>query len=111
MCFLQMRYESGAAHTNKEDFLMSRGHKYLSTILLSAALFSPVVFTGCAARASYRVYDPAYEDYHAWDNHEGVYYQRWEFETHRDHRELKKRNSDEQREYWTWRHNHPDDKR
>jgi hypothetical protein len=26
-------------------------------------------------------------------------------------REFKRRNSDEQKEYWTWRHNHPDDKR
>jgi hypothetical protein len=90
---------------------MSRGHRYVSSILLAVALFSPVVFSGCAVRASYRVYDPGYGDYHVWDGNEVVYYQRWEVETHRDHREFKKRHADEQKEYWTWRHNHHDDKR
>jgi len=90
---------------------MSRGHRYVSSILLAVALFSPVLFSGCAVRASYRVYDPAHADYHVWDGNEVVYYQRWEVETHRDHREFKKRHSDEQKEYWTWRHDHHDDKR
>jgi hypothetical protein len=45
-----------------------------------------------------------------WNAHEGVYYQRWEVETHRDHRDFKKRDAGEQKEYWTWRHNHPDEK-
>jgi hypothetical protein len=72
---------------------------------------STLVINGCAARASYRVYDPAYEDYHVWDSNEGVYYQRWEVETRRDHRDSRGRNSDEQKKYWSWRHNHHDDKR
>lgn len=85
---------------------MSRGHRYVSSILLAVALFSPVVFSGCAVHASYRVYDPGHEDYHVWDSNEVGYYQRWEVETHRDHRDFHKRNSDEQKEYWNWRHNH-----
>lgn len=85
---------------------MSRGHKLFSLFLLASALSSTLVINGCAARASYRVYDPVYEDYHVWDSNEGVYYQRWEVETHRDHRDFHKRNSDEQKDYWTWRHNH-----
>jgi hypothetical protein len=89
---------------------MPRTHRTTSSILLALALFSPVLIAGCAARVSYRVYDPDHADYHVWDNDEGVYYQRWEVETHRDHREFKKRHSDEQKEYWTWRHNHHDDK-
>jgi len=89
---------------------VSRIHKYGSNILLALALLTPLFFNGCAARASYRVYDPAYQDYHVWDDHEVVYYQRWETETHRDHRDFHKRNSSEQKEYWTWRHNHSDDK-
>ena len=89
---------------------MSRGNRYVSSILLAAALCSPVVFGGCAVRASYRVYDPAYEDYHVWDRDESGYYQRWEVETHRDHRDFAKRNSGEQKEYWTWRHTHSDEK-
>lgn len=91
---------------------VSCGRRYVSSILLVVTLLSPVVFSGCAARASYRVYDPGHADYHAWDGNEVVYYQRWEVETRRDHREFKKRNSDEQKEYWSWRHNrHDDDKR
>jgi len=75
-----------------------------SSILLSAALLSPVLFTGCSVHASYRTYDPAYGDYHVWDNAEVGYYSRWEVETHRDHRDFRKRNADEQKEYWAWRH-------
>jgi hypothetical protein len=89
---------------------MSRGYKIIPSILLAGALFSPVIFGGCAARASYRVYDPAYGDYHAWDHNEAVYYQRWEGETHRDHREFAKRSADEQKEYFAWRHGHSEEK-
>jgi hypothetical protein len=88
---------------------MSRKHRYVSSLLLGVVLLSPVVFSGCAERASIRVYDPTYRDYHRWDSHEDVYYQRWEVETHRDHREFRERRTDEQNEYWTWRHNHHDD--
>jgi hypothetical protein len=101
------------ARSAKQAFVigLSRGHRYVSSILLAIVLFSSVVFSGCAVRASYRVYDPGHADYHVWDANEVVYYQRWEVETRRDHREFKKRHSDEQKEYWTWRHNHHDDKR
>ena len=85
---------------------MSSTHKYVSSTMLAAALLSPVVFGGCAVRASYRTYDPVHEDYHVWDSGEGVYYQRWEVETHREHREFRKRGNDEQKEYWNWRHSH-----
>ena len=84
---------------------MSRIPRYLSSILLGVAVLSPVVVSGCAAHASYRVYDTGHSDYHVWDSNEVVYYQRWEGETHRDHREFRKRNGDEQKEYWNWRHN------
>jgi hypothetical protein len=41
---------------------MSREHRCVISILSAVALFSPVLFSGCAVRASYRVYDPSYED-------------------------------------------------
>jgi hypothetical protein len=81
-------------------------NRVLPTFLLVAALFSPVLITGCSARGSYTVYDPYYRDNHVWDSNEVVYYQRWESETHRDHRDFKKRTKDEQKEYWDWRHKH-----
>jgi hypothetical protein len=83
---------------------MPGGSRYLSSLLLAAALASPLAITGCAVRA--RVYDPYYHDYHHWNHDEIVYYQNWERESHREHRDFRQRNSDEQKEYWDWRHKH-----
>jgi hypothetical protein len=79
--------------------------QHLISLVMITALVSPAVIAGCSGRAEYRTYDPYYGDYHVWDNNEVVYYQRWEHDTHRDHRDFRKRNKDEQKEYWTWRHN------
>jgi hypothetical protein len=80
--------------------------RFVSSLLLAAALISLVMITGCAARASYRVYDPDYDDYHRWDGHETTFYLQWEGESHREHRDFDKRDKDEQKEYWNWRHKH-----
>jgi hypothetical protein len=73
-------------------------------LLLASAISLPLATVGCAERR-YRTYDPYYNDYHRWDDHERGYYNQWVVETHRDYRKL---NKDEQKEYWTWRHSHPD---
>jgi hypothetical protein len=84
---------------------MIRGSRPLSLMLLGAALASGVG-VACASHP-YRVYDPYYTDYHVWNNDEVVYYNRWAGETHRDpHRDFRKLNKDDQKQYWTWRHNH-----
>ncbi len=88
--------------------------RHLSALVMAACLAglaSQVVITSCAARVGvgYRVYDPYYHDSHRWDDHETVYYNQWVVETHRHaHKDFRKLNRDEQKEYWTWRHNHPD---
>ena len=82
---------------------MSSGSRWLSLVFVAGALVTPLVTTGCGG---HRVYDPYYSDYHRWDNHETVYYQQWETEGHRDHREFNQRNNDEQKDYWNWRHQH-----
>lgn len=71
-------------------------------MLLAMALVAPAI-TGCAVHA--RVYDPYYHDYHYWPAEQG-YYVQWENESHRQHEDFKKRNKDEQKEYWDWRHSH-----
>jgi hypothetical protein len=78
--------------------------RFCLLLLASRSRFpSPV---GCAEHR-YRTYDPYYNDYHRWDDHERVYYNQCVVETHRDpHRDYRKLNKDEQKEYWTWRHNH-----
>jgi hypothetical protein len=78
---------------------------------LAAALATPVMITGCAARVGvgYRVYDPYYGDYHYWDDHESGYYNQWAVETHHDpHRDFRKLNHNDQKAYWDWRHRHSD---
>ena len=85
-------------------------NKSLVTFLLAAVLAVPVIISsGCAARVETgRVYDPYYSDYHAWNGAEVTYYNQWETQTHRTHEDFSKRNSDEQKEYWNWRHEQAD---
>jgi len=82
--------------------------KFQSMILVIA--FGVAILTSCAEHHYYRAYDPYHNDYHAWDNHETVYYQRWALETHHDpHHNYRKLNHDEQKQYWNWRHQHDHD--
>lgn len=87
---------------------MSRGSRPLSSLLLAAAMASSLAGFACASHP-YRVYDPYYTDYHVWNDSEVTYYNQWSAETHRDaHRDFRKLPPNEQKEYWTWRHNHGD---
>jgi hypothetical protein len=85
---------------------MNLSSRWLSSLLLGAALISPLITTGCAERGYYRVYDPYYHDYHRWDDHETVYYNQWQTENHRENKDFRQRNKDEQKQYWDWRHSH-----
>jgi hypothetical protein len=76
--------------------------RYLGTLVLTAALVSPVLISGCAAR----VYDYQYHDYHRWNGQERGYYIEWERESHRRHIDYARRSQEEQREYWQWRNSH-----
>jgi len=76
-------------------------------LVLASLLLSPLALVGCAAHAEYRVYDPDDGTYHYW-NGESVYYSQWEHETHRHHEDYRKRNADEQNQYWQWRQGHGD---
>jgi len=80
-------------------------------MLAATALASIGAISGCAGGVGvrYRVYDPYRSDYHVWDRNEGVYYNQWAVETHRDpHRDFRKLKPEEQSNYWKWRHDHPD---
>jgi hypothetical protein len=79
--------------------------RHFSSLLLAAAVASPLFITGCTVHA--RVYDPYYHDYHGW-NGEVVYYNQWERDTHRDHVEFNHRNDNDKKAYWDWRHSHED---
>jgi len=79
----------------------------LSSILLGVVFASTFMIAGCSARVTtgYRVHDGYYNDDHVWDRDEVTFYGRWENETHRKHQDFKRRKEDDQKEYWTWRHN------
>jgi hypothetical protein len=87
---------------------MRSTNRYFYLLLLAAALIAPALFGGCSTPAGSRVYDPYNNDYHRWDDHETKYYLQWEGENHREHRDFDKRSEDERKDYWTWRHSHPD---
>jgi hypothetical protein len=77
--------------------------QYVGSLLLAGALIaSSAAITGCSGHVRY--YDAEYHDYHPWNHEEVVYYNRWEVETHREHRDFDKRSAEEQNEYWKWRH-------
>ena len=86
---------------------MNRRSNPLGTLLLTGVIAASGAGIACAEHHQYRVYDPYYTDYHNWDRNENGYYQRWADETHRD-RDFRKLRPEEQKEYWTWRHNHGD---
>ncbi|HEY4364760.1 MAG TPA: hypothetical protein VGN17_27590 [Bryobacteraceae bacterium] len=80
-------------------------------ILAAGFLAASVLTTSCAGTigVGYRTYDPYRSDYHVWDANEGVYYNQWTVETHRDpHRDFRKLKRNDQTEYWKWRHDRPD---
>jgi hypothetical protein len=87
---------------------MNLRSRFASSLVLGAALACSALGVGCAHHY-YRVYDPYYSDYHVWNDNEIVYYHQWANEYHRDpHRDFRRLPPGEQKEYWTWRHNHGD---
>jgi hypothetical protein len=89
---------------------MIASNRNLRSILLTLAFAGTALTAGCAVHAGvgYRVHDPYYSDYHAWDQPEIGYYNQWVVETHRPHVEYRKLRREDQREYWKWRHGRPD---
>jgi hypothetical protein len=82
--------------------------RFFRTGLVAAGLLAAVIIPGCAVHADvgYRAYDPYYRDYHVWSGPEIGFYNQWAVETHRDpHRDFRRLNKRDQREYWNWRHN------
>ena len=80
--------------------------RFVAVLLFSATLLIPT--TGFAQY--HRYYDPYRHDYHEWNEAEARAYRHWLMEERREHRfrEYQHLERARQREYWRWRHEHPD---
>ncbi len=57
----------------------------------------------------HRYYDRDHKDYHEWNDAEGRAYRHWLVEErHAKYHDWGHASRAEQREYWRWRHDHPD---
>ena len=83
---------------------------FLSSVFLSAALIAPMAVKANAVPQgiSVRVYDRDHKDYHNWDDREDHSYQQFRGDHPKYNVTFGKAKHNQQREYWTWRHAHPD---
>jgi hypothetical protein len=83
-----------------------------SVLLVTALLVGTAVTVPMTARAAdhheKRYYDRDGRDYHAWNDKEDRAYRMYLEEQHREYREFGKNKAAQQREYFRWRHEHPD---
>lgn len=96
---------------------MNRKYRYLSSILLTAALAAPVAMLAVASpqddnrheqrERTRRYYDRQHKDYHRWDSNEDHAYSRWQAE-HHEKRPFIKLSTRQKSIYWGWRHENPD---
>lgn len=83
-----------------------KGTRMRRTFLILPILLAVTLLTGCAARVTYRTYDPYYRDYHVWGDAEVPYFNRWVIETRRPHVEYRRLHREDRERYWRWRHDH-----
>jgi hypothetical protein len=84
--------------------------RILSGLLLGAALLVPVVASAGGEDRDHerRYYDRDGRDYHQWNDHEDRAYRVYLGEQHQEYREFRRVRRTHQREYFKWRHEHPD---
>jgi hypothetical protein len=85
--------------------------RIISSLLLAAAIVAPAVVVPEASAqevAVVRVYDRDHRDYHNWDGREERAYRRYLVEYHRPYCAYRRQRVIVQRNYWGWRHTHPD---
>jgi len=79
--------------------------RYLGIFLMTAALGAPMA---ALADQPGRYYDSGRRDYHEWNDREDQAYRHWLQMNHRKYHDWKRASRSEQRNYWKWRHDHPD---
>ena len=80
----------------------------LSVIFAGAGFFATVALTA-DDHHDRRYYDRDGRDYHTWNGDEDRAYRVYLGEQHRDYREFRRVKPVQQREYFKWRHGHPNE--
>jgi type III secretory pathway component EscR len=86
-------------------------HRFLlpGALVLSAILLAPVAVTAeNRDQRDRRYYDRDARDYHSWNSSEDRAYRAYLQENRREYRDFHKVKRDQQRQYFRWRHDHPD---
>jgi hypothetical protein len=84
-------------------------HRFLILTLLFAgsAMVAPLAMRADEHHEK-RYYDRDGRDYHTWNDHEDRAYRIYLGEQHRDYGNFAREKAARQREYFRWRHEHPD---
>jgi hypothetical protein len=94
-----------------EEIIVLRTHWYIGSLLLAGAIFAPTAIMAAPPPQEgiqVRVYDSRHRDYHNWDDREDHAYRGYLVEHHRSYRAYDRQRGSDQRNYWKWRHEHPD---
>jgi type III secretory pathway component EscR len=83
--------------------------RYLTGLLLSAALMTPVLADHDRGKhkGQNRYYDRSSRDWHDWNKDEEKAYKEYLKQQRKDQRAWDKLNRKQQHEYWKWRHKNP----
>ena len=91
---------------------MHHAYQYVSALFLTAALMASGPILAAAvpqdAGVQVRIYDSNHHDYHNWDDREDHAYRGYLEQRHEKYHPYGTWHSKEQKNYWKWRHNHPD---
>jgi hypothetical protein len=91
---------------------MRSTNRYISALLLAAALAAPVAILAAPAPndngVQIRFYDSRHKDYHNWDDRENKSWGVYLSNNHKRSHEFSRSSRREQSHYWNWRHSHPD---
>jgi len=81
--------------------------RFFGSLALAAILWAPTAIFG---EEHHRYYDRERHDWHEWNEVENRAYRHWLMEERheRQYREYARLRAERQREYWRWRHEHPD---
>lgn len=85
--------------------------RFFGSLALGAILCTPMIVTAQEHRDKddHRYYDSDKRDYHEWNENENRAWRHWlQDERHITYHDWTKASRKQQRDYWRWRHEHPD---